>query len=143
SQQDTVVRRCPLPAERPIITIGRKGCDIELENPVVSRRHAVIERAGKGHVLRDLGSVNGTFVNGRRATRASLERGAIIQIGPFKLVYDGESLSQYDHRGALRLDGRRLSQRVGGGRLILRDVSISIAPREFVALVGGSGAGKS
>jgi ABC transport system ATP-binding/permease protein len=143
SQETTVVRRCPLPADRPVFTIGREGCDIELENPVISRRHAVIERAGKGHVLRDLGSMNGTFVDGRRASRVSLAKGAVIQIGPFKLVYDGESLLQYDHRGALRLDGRRLSQRVGGGRLILRDVSISIAPREFVALVGGSGAGKS
>jgi pSer/pThr/pTyr-binding forkhead associated (FHA) protein/ABC-type ATPase involved in cell division len=139
----TVVKRHPLPASRPRVLLGRAGSDIELDNPVVSRRHAVLERIGGALWLRDLGSTNGTFVDGRRIARQPLSPGAVIQIGPFKLGYDGQSLAQYDQRGALRIDGRRLSQEVGGGRLILRDVSISIAPRELVALVGGSGAGKS
>src|SRR5215211_9172148 len=59
---------------------------------------------------------------------------------------DLDSLDQYDQRGALRIDARNLSRAVrrdGKTRMILKDVSLSIEPREFVALVGGSGTGKS
>ncbi|HWQ13753.1 MAG TPA: FHA domain-containing protein [Roseiflexaceae bacterium] len=128
------------------ITIGRVGCDITLDNPQVSRHHATIERAGAAHLLRDMGSTNGTFVNGRRITQHALAPGDVIQIGAFKLVYDGDSLDEYDQRGALRIDARnlwRMVARGGKNRMILKDVSLSIAPREFVALVGGSGTGKS
>src|SRR5205085_8747402 len=98
------------------------------------------------HTLRDIGSTNGTFVNGQRISQHTLVPGDVIQIGAFKLVYDGDSLDQYDQRGALRIDARNLSRMVASGRasrLILKDVSLSIEPREFVALVGGSGTGKS
>jgi ABC-type multidrug transport system ATPase subunit len=129
------------------ITIGRAGCDITLDNPQVSRFHAQIDRAGGAAVLRDAGSANGTFINGQRLAGAhTLRQGDVIQIGAFKLVYNIASLDEYDQRGALRVDARGLSRAVARGgsqRVILNDVSLSIAPREFVALVGGSGAGKS
>lgn len=130
------------------ITIGRLGCDITLDNPQVSRFHAQIDRTPNGQAwLRDVGSSNGTFVNGQRITSPyQLKPGDLIQIGAFKLVYNLTSLDQYDQRGALRIDVRNLSREVsrnGVKRLILKDVSLSIAPREFVALVGGSGTGKS
>lgn len=136
-----VVRRWPL--DRPRIVLGRSGADVELASPLCSARHAAIEREGSGHAIRDLGSTNGTFVDGQRVSRAALVKGAVVRIGPFRLVYDGEGLSQHDQAGALRVDAVGVSQRVRGGRFILRDASISIAPRELVALVGGSGAGKS
>jgi hypothetical protein len=48
-------------------TIGRKGCDIELpDDSEVSRRHALVRREGEALVIQDLGSTNGTFVNGER-----------------------------------------------------------------------------
>jgi ABC transport system ATP-binding/permease protein len=129
------------------ITIGRAGCDINLENPQVSRFHCQIDRASTGqHVLRDAGSTNGTFVNGQRASQHALASGDVIQLGAFKLVYTGTSLDEYDQRGALRIDARALRRVVGQGkqqRTILHEVSLSIAPREFVAIVGGSGTGKS
>jgi ABC-type multidrug transport system ATPase subunit len=146
AQAATVAHSYPLDPNDPQITIGREGSEIVLENPQVSRNHAVIDRANGKHVLRDLGSTNGTFVNGQRITQHTLARGDVIQIGAFKLVYDGDSLDQYDQRGALRIDARNLTREVrrdGKSRLILKDVSLSIAPREFVALVGGSGTGKS
>jgi ABC-type multidrug transport system ATPase subunit len=136
------VRRHALGDRRELV-IGRTGCDVELDSPTVSRRHAIIESAGRGHTLRDLGSMNGTFVDGARVGRVALKRGAQIRVGPFKLVYDGDGLTEHDQRGALRLDATGLSQEVRGGRFILRDASISIAPRELVAFVGGSGTGKS
>ncbi|HEX9369640.1 MAG TPA: ATP-binding cassette domain-containing protein, partial [Roseiflexaceae bacterium] len=146
AQAATVAQSYPLDPNDPQITIGRQGSDIVLDNPQVSRNHAVIERSNGRHLLRDVGSTNGTFVNGQRITQHPLARGDVIQIGAFKLVYDGDSLDQYDQRGALRIDARNLSRAVrrgGASRLILKDVSLSIAPREFVALVGGSGTGKS
>lgn len=137
-----VLRRWSL--ERPVLVLGRGGADVELASPTVSTRHAAIERtpSGHGHTIRDLGSMNGTFVNGARVTRADLAKGAVVRVGPYELVYDGQSLSQRGEPGALRVDGITLSKQ-RGGRFILRDASISIAPRELVALVGGSGAGKS
>ncbi len=146
AQAATVAQSYPLDPNDPQITIGREGSEIVLENPQVSRNHAVIDRVGGKHVLRDVGSTNGTFVNGQRISQHTLAPGDVIQIGAFKLVYDGDSLDQYDQRGALRIDARNLTREVrrdGKSRTILKDVSLSIAPREFVALVGGSGTGKS
>ncbi len=146
AQAGTVAQSYPLDPNDPQITIGREGSEIVLENPQVSRQHAVIDRVGGSHVLRDVGSTNGTFVNGQRISQHTLAPGDVIQIGAFKLVYDGDSLDQYDQRGALRIDARGLTREVrrdGKTRAILKDVSLSIAPREFVALVGGSGTGKS
>ncbi len=129
------------------ITIGRSSCDIVLDTPQVSRFHAQIDQTPGGAVLRDAGSTNGTFVNGQRLSGPyNLRAGDVIQIGAFKLVYNLSSLDQYDQRGAMRIDARSLSRDVRRGRTnrrIMHEVSLSIAPREFVALVGGSGAGKS
>ncbi|MFL5804854.1 MAG: FHA domain-containing protein, partial [Roseiflexaceae bacterium] len=88
----TVAQSYPLDPNDPQITIGRDGCDITLDNPQVSRQHAVIERADGRHVLRDVGAANGTFINGQRITQHILAPGDVIQIGAFKLVYDGDSL---------------------------------------------------
>jgi pSer/pThr/pTyr-binding forkhead associated (FHA) protein len=50
----------------PGTTIGRAECDVELNDPDVSRRHAVIRLVDAGLAVEDLGSTNGTFVNERR-----------------------------------------------------------------------------
>ncbi len=144
-QAAQVAHHYPLNPNDAQITIGRDGCDVILDNPQVSRFHAQIERSAAGKAtLRDAGSTNGTFLNGRRITAPHpLHAGDVIQIGAFKLVYSPTSLDEYDQRGALRIDARGLSRTVAGGRRILHDVALSIAPREFVAIVGGSGTGKS
>ena len=49
-------------------TIGREGCDITLADPDVSRRHATIQIVGRELSIEDLGSTNGTFVNGEAIT---------------------------------------------------------------------------
>ncbi|MEM9693745.1 MAG: FHA domain-containing protein [Myxococcota bacterium] len=64
--------------------LGRgTGVNLPLDDLGVSRRHARIRRwIGQAYVLEDLGSTNGTFVNGKRVDRRSLSAGDVIQIGP-------------------------------------------------------------
>ena len=74
---------CPL-------TMGRAP-DVELSVPdaEVSRRHARLETHGKHVYLRDLGSSNGTFLNGRRVTTAiEIRRGDAIDIGTTRLIVE-------------------------------------------------------
>lgn len=55
--------------ERPVTsgtTIGRAECDVELNDPDVSRRHAVVRQVDDGLAIEDLGSTNGTFINDRQ-----------------------------------------------------------------------------
>lgn len=144
---------------KPTFVIGRdRQADIYVPAPVVSWRHARLDLTSQGHVLTDLDSTNGTFVNGRRIHHPHLlEHNDVVQIGPFKLVYEATGFQQYAVTGGMRLDGVRLVQatshrgrrRYGEVRrgenqqYILKGIDLSIYPREFVALVGASGAGKS
>src|SRR5262249_6712492 len=69
--------RCHL-AGQPYV-IGRSAsCSITIDNPNLSRRHAVIRPAGEGFVLADLGSTNGTSVNGALIQSHALNAGDVI-----------------------------------------------------------------
>ena len=133
-------------AQLPNISIGRDPSSrLVLDHPTISRRHAEIVRRDGGHAIRDLGSVNGTFVNGERSVDwTPLRMGDVIQLGPYRMIYDGkaEQLSTSVSQGH-RLDAMGLGVQVEGGKMILEDISLSVQGSEFVALVGGSGAGKS
>ncbi len=70
------------------VVAGRAAdCDVVLGIDEVSRRHARFERAGDRFEVCDLGSVNGTFVNGRRVERQVLHADDVIQIEDFKLTF--------------------------------------------------------
>jgi pSer/pThr/pTyr-binding forkhead associated (FHA) protein len=61
--------------------------DIFLDDITVSRRHAEFMRRGSGFVVKDVGSLNGTYVNRERIDEAELASGDEVQIGKFKLVF--------------------------------------------------------
>lgn len=68
--------------------VGRlKTCEICLGDVNASREHAVFERDDMGWSIRDLGSTNGTLVNGERVDRARLHNGDVIVIGITELIY--------------------------------------------------------
>ena len=68
-------------------TIGRAdACRLVIEHGTVSRRHAVIEHTAEGLEVRDLGSLNGTWVNGWRVERATLRPGDALRIGEVRVV---------------------------------------------------------
>jgi len=71
------------------VTIGREpSADVFLDDVTVSRNHAVITSGPSGIALRDLGSLNGTYVNRRRIEDAeTLEDGDELQIGKFRLTF--------------------------------------------------------
>ena len=61
--------------------------DIFLDDITVSRRHAEIVRERAGYRVRDVGSLNGTYINRERIDEAPLANGDEVQIGKFKLVF--------------------------------------------------------
>jgi pSer/pThr/pTyr-binding forkhead associated (FHA) protein len=70
-----------------VLRIGRGvAADLHLDEPSVSRRHAILEPGGEPRILDDRSS-NGTFVNGVRIQRASLRNGDVISVGRVVLRY--------------------------------------------------------
>ncbi len=70
------------------ITIGRlTQNDIVIDNLSVSRKHAIISSTKNGYILCDLGSKNGTFLNGKPVEKAELKNNDIITIGKYKIVF--------------------------------------------------------
>ncbi len=71
-----------------VVTSGRHpDCDIFLDDVTVSRKHAEFVKEGSGYAVRDVGSLNGTYVNRQRIDGATLRTGDEVQIGKFRLVY--------------------------------------------------------
>jgi ABC transport system ATP-binding/permease protein len=140
---DSIVRTelIAFPAGR--LTIGRDPSnDVALDDPNVSRFHAEVVREGDAVMLRDLGSRNGTRVDGIPARHATLTAGSEIGIGPYRLVFDGRGFVARAERGALRLDAEGVAMRVKG-KQILAPTSLTIEPGQLVAIIGESGSGKS
>jgi hypothetical protein len=70
------------------LTIGRLAeCDLVLDDPGASRQHARIRRTESGFVITDLGSTNGTLVNGRQIQEQDLEDGDTVTIGETDLQF--------------------------------------------------------
>lgn len=139
-----------VPTLKPIIlaedqlTLGRlEDNDVVLSHPQVSAHHARLTRERNSYRLTDLASSNHTYVNGILQMSALLQINDEIRIGPFRLVYTGRELHQYDESANVRIDALHLRKESAQHATLLDSISLSIPACSFVALVGSSGAGKS
>ncbi|MCE5202991.1 MAG: FHA domain-containing protein [Actinomycetia bacterium] len=74
--------------DQPVLTIGRDPeSDIFLNDVTVSRAHAILDSSADGVTIEDVGSLNGTYVNGMRVDKASLRSGDTVQVGRFEMVF--------------------------------------------------------
>jgi pSer/pThr/pTyr-binding forkhead associated (FHA) protein len=86
SLEGSVIREIPLDKER--VTIGRRPQnDIQIENLAVSGEHACIVTILNDSFLEDLGSTNGTLVNGNPIKKHILQNNDVVEIGKYKMKY--------------------------------------------------------
>ncbi|MFG2373324.1 FHA domain-containing protein [Streptomyces sp. NPDC048504] len=141
-RQPTTVR--PLPSRT--VRIGRAGDnDLVVDDLIVSRRHAELRAMPDGtYEIVDLGSHNGTYLNGQPVARAPVGPGDIVGIGHSAFCLVGDQLQEYVDTGEVSLDVQDLTVAVDHGRKVLLDqVSFPVGEKCLLAVVGPSGAGKS
>jgi len=133
-----------------VAIVGRDAtADIVIDTPNVSRQHARIEATVEGWYVTDLGSTNGTWLNGDRVQgRMLVKVGDDVRVGPHRLTLDKDGRVESNQRtggvAGVRLDAHRLVREVGAKNLrVVDEVSFSILPGEMVAIMGPSGAGKT
>jgi pSer/pThr/pTyr-binding forkhead associated (FHA) protein len=74
--------------DRPTTLVGRNpDAELFLDDITVSRRHVEIVRHDSQYVVRDLGSLNGTYINRERVEEATLHNGDELQVGKFRMVF--------------------------------------------------------
>ncbi len=118
SLEGSVIREIPIEKER--ITIGRKPQnDIQIENLAVSSEHACIVTILNDSFLEDLGSTNGTLVNGNQIKKHILQNNDVIEIGKYKLKYVSEAA------------GGRATADDFEKTMVLKSVRPAAAPRSF------------
>ncbi|MGD0799753.1 MAG: FHA domain-containing protein [Terracidiphilus sp.] len=121
------------------------NCDIPLDFPMVSWRHARLTRTPAGILVADLGSRNGTYVDGVRVTGKVLAKpGQEIGLGSvrFQLLENGQ-LAQRDYNGKVTIEAKDIVVHAPNGKRLLDAVSLTVFPYELVALMGPAGAGKT
>ena len=128
-----------------LLRIGRAADNqVVVADLSVSRYHAELRRDPRGgFTIVDLGSHNGTFVNGQRVGSAPVTERDVITIGPatFRLV--GEELQEFLDTGDISFIAKDLTFTLPSGRVLLDHVSFPLGERCFMGVIGPSGAGKS
>ena len=133
----------PLPVRR--LRIGRNSDnDLVINDLRISKHHAELRKSASGqYEIVDLGSHNGTFVNGQRITSAVLTERDIVGIAHATFRLTGDELREYIDTGDVSLVAQDLVVQVSGGKVLLDHVSFPIAQRCLLGIIGPSGAGKS
>ncbi len=78
------------PIDSPVLVGRDTDCDVVLADPTVSRQHAILEPDDQAWRLKDLGSNNGTFVDGKRVITAELTRDASLGFGDVAMRFEIE-----------------------------------------------------
>lgn len=125
------------------LTIGRgRENQIVLDDLLVSRRHTQLLPGPRGFEVRDLGSRNGTYVNGQRVSVAPLGEGDLLAVGHSRFtVARGQLVASVD-QGDVAFIVNHLSYVLPGGKKLLDDVSFALPGSSLLAIIGPSGAGK-
>ncbi|MFD5405099.1 FHA domain-containing protein [Streptomyces griseorubiginosus] len=131
-----------------IMRIGRAlENDLVVSDLQVSRHHAEFHSMPDGRMeIRDLGSHNGTYVNGQPIPKGgSLLLGAsdIVGVGHSTFRIVGDRLEEFVDTGEVSFSARHLTVTVDGGKQILKDVSFGVPEKSLIAVIGPSGSGKS
>ncbi|MGY5036310.1 FHA domain-containing protein [Streptomyces sp. 900116325] len=141
-RQPTIVRPRPVHTVR----IGRSSDnDLVVDDLTVSHRHAELRAHPDGtYEIVDLGSHNGTYLNGQLVGRAPVAAGDIVGIGHSEFSLVGDVLQEFVDTGEVSLDVQDLAVTVDGGRkTLLDDVSFPVGEKCLLGVVGPSGSGKS
>ena len=134
--------RMPLPAKA--MRIGRiPDNDLVLSDLNVSRHHAELRKSPTGsYEIVDLGSHNGTFVNGQRVTSQVLTEQDIVSIGSSTFRLTGGELRQFVDDGNITFTAQELVVKAGS-KVLLDHVTFPIPEKCLLGVIGPSGAGKS
>ncbi|WP_424214449.1 FHA domain-containing protein [Streptomyces sp. BI20] len=130
-----------------VMRIGR-ALDNELvvSDLQVSRHHAEFRATAGRFEIHDLGSHNGTYVNGQplaKSGSASLGPNDIVGVGHSTFRIVGDRLEEFVDTGEVSFSARHLTVTVDGGKQILKDVSFGVPEKSLIAVIGPSGSGKS
>jgi ABC-type multidrug transport system ATPase subunit len=132
--------------DKDVRTIGRASDnDLVLCSPQISAYHAKVQRVNGELYIEDLGSTNGTFVDGQEIRgKVKISCASRVVLGNHRLLVrrDG-TLLEVGTQQEIQIDARDLSFAIDGGRLLLDSVSAVFYPGEIIALMGPSGAGKT
>lgn len=130
------------------LTVGREGdCDITLDHISVSKCHAKFQLEADGWYIVDCGSTNGVIVNNQRITgKQRLHEKDVIAITNSKLIFTTSMISYCCYSKGISVDAWDIVIKRGKGKkafITSNHVSLNIKPGELIAIIGGSGAGKS
>ncbi|MGW4721018.1 FHA domain-containing protein [Streptomyces sp. NPDC004291] len=131
-----------------VMRIGRAlENELVVSDLQVSRNHAEFHATPDGRFeIRDLGSHNGTYVNGQ-----PIPKGGTALLGPQDIVGVGHStfrivggqLEEFVDTGSVSFSARHLTVTVDGGKQILKDVTFGVPEKSLIGVIGPSGSGKS
>ncbi|GGR59723.1 FHA domain-containing protein [Streptomyces aurantiogriseus] len=131
-----------------VMRIGRAlENDLVVSDLQVSRHHAEFHSTPDGRMeIRDLGSHNGTYVNGQPIAKGGaqlLGPTDIVGVGHSTFRIVGDRLEEFVDTGEVSFSARHLTVTVDGGKQILKDVSFGVPEKSLIAVIGPSGSGKS
>ncbi|MFI1177468.1 ABC transporter ATP-binding protein/permease [Streptomyces melanogenes] len=131
-----------------VMRIGRAlENELVVSDLQVSRHHAEFHSTPDGRMeIRDLGSHNGTYVNGMPIAKggsALLGPNDIVGVGHSTFRIVGDRLEEFVDTGDVSFSARHLTVTVDGGKQILKDVSFGVPEKSLIAVIGPSGSGKS